>query len=986
MDTSLLLSPKSHITAGMIGISAFCFAGLVLAAPTSSIPTPESVLGFAPASRAAHHHEILRYFEALAASSPRATLTEMGKTYEGRRLFYLTVSAEANMKRLEQIRSALSKLGAGQGLSRAQSAEIARTTPAVAWLGYSIHGNELSGADAALQVAQRLVGAEDHLTVELRRSLVVHIDPNQNPDGRERFLAQVGALRGVVPDLDQASVAHTGLWPYGRGNHYFFDLNRDWLLQVHPESRARVVAVTHWLPQMVVDAHEMDVNSTYLFSPGRHPFNPHVPANVARWAHHFAADQAAAFDKRGWSYFTREWNEEFFPGYGSSWLGYAGSIGILYEQAKSAGSSVRQQDGKTLRYAETVEHQVVSTFANLETLARHRVAILSGWAADRGAAVDKGARGPMRAWVIPPGRDPGRSALLAGKLLGLGIEVKTNPSPVRAGDLHSVWDPQGKERELPPWSYLIRLDQPEGGLIHNILDFHQPMEKAFLREERQWIERGKGSRIYETTAWSFPLAYGVAALWSGKIPPGKWVAVDSGKIATIHRTATGQSGEAGEPSPQYGLLFAGSTDSSVFLLAALLNQGILVRVGKEPFTFNGRPFERGAVLIRNEDNPTYKGPKVASMARRLGVTVHAVDSGKIAEGPDLGGGQFLPTVPPRIGILTGDPVRAQSYGHLWHLLDRHAGVRASGLDIGYVGDFNLAPYNVLVLPPIRGNSKAYGRRLGSRGLAALKEWVKAGGTLIGIGNGARFLADEQTSLVSSRPRHQVLAQYPPVVLGLAPLAAERAGRFRASGLRPTPAKPKDGSVSGRWLSPASPYDIPPVVGPGARAFLPAGASVFTFPKTRGDLEAWAAPLAPVGDDKAKKAFLQRADERLQSFYTRGSFLAAEIDPEHWLGYGSPGRIPVLHLAPEPLIAEGKSEVVARFSDVEQLHLSGLLWPEHAGRVARTAYLVREKVGRGQVILFNGDPAFRGFCWATQRLFLNAVLLGPGLGTQTAPPW
>jgi hypothetical protein len=79
-------------------------------------------------------------------------------------------------------------------------------------------------------------------------------------------------------------------------------------------------------------------------------------------------------------------------------------------------------------------------------------------------------------------------------------------------------------------------------------------------------------------------------------------------------------------------------------------------------------------------------------------------------------------------------------------------------------------------------------------------------------------------------------------------------------------------------------------------------------------------------------------------------------------------------------------VAARFADLERLHLGGLLWPEAAARLARTAYATRESLGRGQVILFSGDPVYRGWLPDTRRLLLNAILYGPGLGTRWSRPW
>ena len=112
---------------------------------------------------------------------------------------------------------------------------------------------------------------------------------------------------------------------------------------------------------------------TYLFSPPREPFNPFLPKETFKWWDQFAKDQAKVFDEKGWSYYTREWNEEMYPGYGSSWPMFLGAIGVLYEQAGVDGSRVKRPDGTVMTYRETVHHHFTSSMANLLTSAQNPV-------------------------------------------------------------------------------------------------------------------------------------------------------------------------------------------------------------------------------------------------------------------------------------------------------------------------------------------------------------------------------------------------------------------------------------------------------------------------------------------------------------------------------------------------------------------------------------------------------------------------------------
>ena len=110
------------------------------------------------------------------------------------------------------------------------------------------------------------------------------------------------------------------------------------------------------------------------------------------------------------------------------------------------------------------------------------------------------------------------------------------------------------------------------------------------------------------------------------------------------------------------------------------------------------------------------------------------------------------------------------------------------------------------------------------------------------------------------------------------------------------------------------------------------------------------------------------------------------NPEHWLAFGLPTELPVMVSGSSVLMAKHPVAAPARLADRETLRLSGLLWPEAAQRLAGSAYVTVERVGHGQMILFAADPTFRRWLRGPERLMLNAVLLGPGLGASPPIPW
>ena len=970
---------QAALNRGVSGISlAELFPAAVFAA---EVPTQAAVTGVGPGERPLRPDEVVAYFSALAAASPRARLLEFGRTHEGRPLVLLAIADEATIADLLAFRDDhAARLDPRRG--GANKAAALSGHKAVAWLAYGIHGDELSSVDAAAAVAYRLVAGEDETARRLRDKLVVLIDPCENPDGRSRYLAQTVAFAHRTANPDQDDLSHRTVWPWGRGNHYLFDMNRDWFTMRQPES-ARSREIAAWLPQLVVDSHEMGANASYLFPPPRHPFNPHLPSNVGKWEGAFTADQAAALDRRGYPYFTGEWNEEFFPGYGSSWASYHGAIGILYEMSRTSGTLVRKRGGTLRTFAQAVEHQTTSSLANLSTLAADAPQILADQIAARRQAVATGAEGPLRCWVFPPDpRHPGRTESLAALLTDQGIEVQV----LRAGSgtargLRDARTGDKVDLALPEGTLLVRLDQPAGYLVRVLLNPHVPMDDVFHREEREYLEKDKGSRLYETTGWSLALGRGVPAFWGSKLPAGTFAA-----WSPLAR-ATG----AGLPAePYHSLIIAGDRDTVPALLADLLEAGVTVRVARKPFTVADKSYRRGALVIRREGNRGDLAEILPDIVARHGVPFDPVATSRSEAGPDLGGAEFPVLVAPRVGVLTGMPVSPTDYGYIWHLLDQELDLRFSALDVGRFGSFDLSRYNVLVFPPVYGGAGLYRQILGVDGLERLRRWVEAGGTAIGIRSGAALLADKETGLATTRLRSQALPDYPAPVWSLPALEAQGAGRTAAVGLRvAATGKGQDGETAKRQPAKSrrnSPYDVAPVLGAGAAPFaagVAQGTELETVPQA---MKEWLADVLPPGREEPAAEDLQRADARLRKFMPQGVLLRTMLDQEAWLNYGLGESITVWMGRSEPFIATPPVTVAAAFPAADAMHLGGLLWPEAAARLAHTGYATREGVGRGQVILFADHPAFRRWMVESERLLINAIMLGPGLGTRWSSPW
>lgn len=888
-----------------------------------AIPSPEKVLGFPLGERPARQAQVLDYFKKLSEATSRVKVFEMGRTYEGRPLIYALISDESNMARLDEIKRNLFLIAEPRQQPRAGLSALIEKTPACAWLAYSIHGDEVSGVDASLAVAYQLAAGTDTLSVRLRKELVVIIDPMENPDGRERFLAQMESFATAVPLADGQSLQRGGFWPWGRANHYLFDMNRDWFTQELPESKARIAAIVDWHPQVLVDAHEMGQWDTYLFSPPRLPFNPQLTERNRYWWTTFAADQAKAFDKHGWAYYTREWNEEWYPGYGSSWPLYTGAVGILYEQAGVSGSRVSRHEGTVLTYSESVEHHYVSSLANLATAANNHKALLTDYYNHRARAIAEYGGGKVRAFLVAPDNNPDRLNHLAEALTRQEIEVNIAKADFSA-NVKGYYDSRPAAKALTKGTLIISTNQPQGFLVQTILSFDIHLPDSFLTIERHELLKNRESKLYEITCWSMLEAYGLEA-YEAETP----VSVVSEKWK-----ATSLEGKVEGQNPEQGFVFDASADRGLKAIAMLFDRGLKMFAAKKDLDVEGKSFPRGAIFLPARANPANYAQVLDTVARQTGVRVVGINSGLGKVGPDLGGAELVVLKKPKVALVAGGPTNFTSVGWIWHLLDQKIGLPVSLLDIANLGGADLSIYNVLILPDGGG----YSNVLGKPTVDKIKKWAEGGGTLIAIDGAAAFCADSNNNLSAVRTREQALPKL---------------SDYEQSAINEIAAEEPDISKLKIWE-----YSE----------------------KDTASAKKEEKPTPKLED-------LQKADELARVFSPHGAILRVELDKENWLTFGMGEKVPVMMGTSTVLMAKLPSvRSVARFAPPKNLRIAGLLWPEARLRLANSSYCTRESTGQGQIILFADQPNFRAFFRGAERLLSNAILYGPGLGTSWTPEW
>ena len=695
----------------------------------ASIPTVNDVLGYASGDRITWHRDTLRYFEALEAAAPdRVRITRYGSTWEGRELIYVIVTAPGNLSRIDAIKENMQRLRDPAATSRADAERIFGDQPAITWLSYGVHGNEISSTDAAMMTAYHLLAATNDPRVDdILENTVVVIDPMQNPDGRDRFIQRYETARGLLPDPDRLSAEQNEPWPSGRTNHYLFDMNRDWFMMTQPETQGRVRAVQEFYPVAFVDLHEMGSDSTYYFAPEAVPYNPHLANDQQASLELFGKTNAGWFDKFGMDYFTREVYDAFYPGYGASWPSYFGSIAMTYEQASSRGLVVRKYDGVEMPYRETVRGHFVTSLGTAETVASNRRKFLEEFYEYQVSAIDEGETGAIRSYVVPTQQDQAGADKLAGLLVRQGVRVARAETAFRACD-----------RDYAAGSYVVDLAQPAKRLVRTLLDADVPLNKDFAAEQERRRAKALPDEIYDVTAWSLPLMMNVE--------------VDScGRAVTADLEPAGPDlvtpGAVGGPADAVAYLVPWGEAPAIRLLGRAHREGLAVKSTDEAFTHDGTEYAAGTLIFDAADNPVTLRSMLASLASETGANVVGVASSWVTDGPHFGSGKVVRMKAPRVAIAWDEPTSQYSAGNTRFVIERQFDYPVTAIRTTQLATADLRRYHVIILPD---TYDGYVAMLAEAGAENLRDWVERGGVLVTVGSATAFAADPAVDLLSIR--------------------------------------------------------------------------------------------------------------------------------------------------------------------------------------------------------------------------------------------
>ncbi|HUF25832.1 MAG TPA: M14 family zinc carboxypeptidase [Gemmatimonadaceae bacterium] len=901
------------------------------------VPRPDSLLGYELGDWNTQYSEQERVLLAIAAAAPdRVHVEEMGWTNERRRMRLFIISAPDNIARLDAIRADLARL-ADPRAGGADLNAVAARTPATVWFSMSVHGNEAPGFETAMQLLYQLAASEEPATVAALRNTLVILNPSSNPDGHERFAVWYNSIHMRNPD--PAAYEHREPWTVqGRFNHYRFDMNRDLIASTQREVQAIMRSMLRWPPMVAVDQHGQTEN--YFFPPAARPINEHLGPDAPKWLDIIGRGNAEAFDRHGWMYYVRDIFDLYYPGYYDTWPSLMGATGMTYETDGGGWKGIlwRREDGTLLSFRDGIAKHWVAAMATIETTAGRREERVRDWLRFRQAAIDEGRTAPMKRVVLLPGNDPGRAAELVSALLRSGIEVRRTTAPFTAARAHTYDGDAGAagRRSFAAGSYVVDLAQPQGRVARAILESSTRLDPTFAATQveryRRNLRRASGAgeegyEFYDITAWSLPVAFGVEAFWTEDLPAvtGELLALPSDEPAVAQATQPARR-VGGELLPvdiprgvmsgagaRSAYVFRPDRNASARLAWHLLAEGFRVSVSMQELEAGGSRWPRGSYVVRVARNDTTIHSRIDALARESGVEVFGVASAFVGEAQfGVGSESVVNLVKPEIAVLADDGISQTAFGALWWTLEARYGIRFTHLPLADAGG-NLSRFNVIVIPS--GSPGALSNRIGTGGVNRLREWARAGGTLITMGGATTWAAGESVNLTTARL-----------------VGSDTAARDTTGIQRPTATD----TARRREQAPELREELLATTSPAAN-----NASPVRVPGAHFDVQL----------DRTHWLTHGYEQPRLTVLVDGSTFLRLSRDGSNVAVYPASGPF----------------------------HRAGFIWPDNTERLLRdTAFLIHEPTGSGHVVLFQNDPMFRGWWRALDRLVLNAILMGPSL--------
>jgi len=678
------------------------------------IPTPKAVLGYHPGEWHVSHDQLLHYIREVEKASERMFLTEIAKSYEGRSLIQLTISSPENLAKIDDIKKEHVKLTDPSGSSGLNTENM----PIVMWLGYSIHGNEASGANASLLAAYYLAAAQGEAIENVLENSVIILDPCYNPDGLHRFSTWVNMHRSHIINPDPHDREHNEAWPGGRTNHYWFDLNRDWMPLVHPESRGRIARFHEWKPNILTDHHEMGTNSTFFFQPGipSRKF-PLTPDKNVELTHKMAKFHAKYLDEIGSLYYSEESFDDFYIGKGSTYPDINGCVGILFEQASSRGHA-QENDFGILTFPQAVRNHFITSLSTIASGIAHRREFLDYQRAFYSSASDEALRDPIKAYVFGSEKSSVKNFELLKLLTQHQIDVY---------ELKGFLNKNGN-RFSAGGSYVVPMDQAQYRLA-----------KGMFEKRTSFSD----SLFYDVSTWTLPLAYSLKYAELGSLD------FNAGLLGSKVENPVPPVGKLIGPKGAYAYAIEPHGYYAFRAVDQLLRRKVVVQMLHEAHSDNDRTYPKGTMIIPvgvQEEKRSLIASMIDKIIKEDAVNVYSLVTGLAASGVDLGSRSNSTLQEPKAAVLVEGGISAYEAGEVWHLFDQRLKKKITLLPVTRLTK-NLSGYNRIIIPDMEGS-------LSDAQKNNLKGWIARGGIVIAWKNGGKWLSDNEITSVGYLKREE----------------------------------------------------------------------------------------------------------------------------------------------------------------------------------------------------------------------------------------
>jgi len=461
------------------------------------------------------------------------------------------------------------------------------------------------------------------------------------------------------------------VWPGGRGNHYWFDLNRDYLLLVHPETAGRVAKFHEWLPNIVTDHHEMGANSTFFFQPGVPTRNnPLTPENNYILTHKIADYHAKYLDKIGASYFSEEQFDDYYLGKGSSYPDINSSVGILFEQAGFRGR-IRETSNGTRKFAYAIRNQFTVTLSTLDAAMNLKDELLNHQKQFYREALQLADKDPVKAYVSGNKNDKYATQYMAKLLQKHQIEVFNITKEIT----------KNGKTFAPEYGFAVPVKQRQYRLL-----------KAIFEQ----VSTFSDSTFYDVSTWNFPNTFNVAFTEVGSLKELQY-SNEPAIFQTEGKIIGGKS--------QIAYLFRWNEYNSPKALYVLQKAGLMTKVATEEFSFEiegkTEKFSYGTMLIPI-DNQTLNEMQIFNLAQTIaketGIDFYGLSTGLSPQGIDLGSNSFVSINKPEILVFVGGSTSSASAGEIWHLFDQRYKIPVTLTETDKLQSLNLTRYNTIILP------------------------------------------------------------------------------------------------------------------------------------------------------------------------------------------------------------------------------------------------------------------------------------------------